>query len=80
MDLLQLVVDLLVATCPRFTAVLLVLAAALFGFCAYVFFDTGKWAGGVAFALMTAAVAALFVWMWHSGAFRRSAQKRRPGR
>ncbi len=72
MDLLQLVVDLLVAISPRFTAVLLALAAALFGFCAYVFFSTAQWAGGVVFLVMTAAVVALFFWMLHSGEFRRT--------
>lgn len=72
MDLLQLVVDLLVAISPRFTAVLLALAAALFGFCAYVFFSTAQWAGGVVFLVMTVAVVALFFWMLHSGEFRRT--------
>lgn len=72
MDLLQLVVDLLVAISPRFTAVLLALAAALFGFCAYVFFSTEQWAGGVVFLVMTAAVVTLFFWMLYSGEFRRT--------
>lgn len=80
MDLLQLVVDFLVATCPRFTAVLLVLATALFGFCAYVFFDTAQWAGGIVFLVLAVATAALFFWMLRSGEFRRMSEKKRPGR
>lgn len=80
MDLLQLVVDFLVATCPRFTAVLLVLATALFGFCAYVFFDTAQWAGGIVFLVLAVATAALFLWMLRGGEFRRDSGRTRPKR
>ena len=80
MDLLQLVVDFLVAISPRFTAVLLVLATALFGFCAYVFFDTAQWAGGIVFLVLAVATAALFFWMLRSGEFRRMSEKKRPRR
>ncbi len=80
MDLLQLVVDVLVAVSPRFTAVLLVLAAALFGFCAYVFFDTAQWAGGIVFLVLAVAAAALFLWMLRSGEFRRDSHGKRPRR
>lgn len=80
MELLQLVVDFLVATCPRFTAVLLVFAAALFGFCAYVFFDTAQWAGGIVFLVLAVATAVLFVWMLRSGEFRRNSGRNRSKR
>lgn len=80
MDLLQLVVDVLVAVSPRFTAVLLVLATALFGFCAYVFFDTAQWAGGIVFLVLAVAAAALFLWMLRSGEFRRDSHGKRPRR
>lgn len=80
MDLLQLVVDVLVAVSPRFTAVLLVLATALFGFCAYVFFDTAQWVGGIIFLVLALAVAALFLWMLCSGEFRCHSGKKRPRR
>lgn len=80
MDLLQLVVDFLVAISPRFTAVLLVLATALFGFCAYVFFDTAQWAGGIVFLVLALAAAALFFWLLRSGEFRRDAGTKRPKR
>nr|WP_317402265.1 hypothetical protein [uncultured Gemmiger sp.] len=72
MGLLQMLIDVLAVSFPRFTAVLLALAAALFGFCAYVFFSTAQWAGGVVFLVMTAAVAVLFFWMLYSGEFRRT--------
>lgn len=72
MGLLQMLIDVLAVSFPRFTAVLLALAAALFGFCAYVFFSTEQWAGGVVFLVMTVAVVALFFWMLHSGEFRRT--------
>lgn len=77
MELLQLVVDFLVAPCPRFTAVLLVFAAALFGFCAYVFFDTAQWAGGIVFLVLAVAAAALFFWRLRSGEFRCNSGSRR---
>ena len=77
MDLLQLAVDFLVAISPRFTAVLLILGAALFGFCSYVFFDTAQWAGGIVFLVLALAAAALFLWMLCSGEFRRTSG--RPG-
>lgn len=80
MDLLQLVVDVLVATCPRFTAVLLALAAALFGFCAYVFFDTAQWTGGIVFLVLAVTAAALFFWMLRSGDFRRDSHRKRTRR
>ncbi|MBM6715097.1 hypothetical protein H6B15_00245 [Gemmiger formicilis] len=80
MDLLQLVVDLLVATCPRFTAVLLVLATALFGFCAYVFFDTAQWTGFIIFLVLAVATAALFFRLLRNGEFRRDIHRKRPGR
>lgn len=80
MDLLQLIVDLLVAVSPRFTAVLLVLATVLFGFCAYVFFDTAQWAGGIVFLALAVAAAALFFWMLRSGEFRRTSGRGRRGR
>lgn len=80
MDLLQLVVDFLVAISPRFTAVLLVLATALFGFCAYVFFDTAQWAGGIVFLVLAVAAAALFLWMLCSGEFCRRSERKRPRR
>lgn len=80
MDLLQLIVDLLVAVSPRFTAVLLVLATALFGFCAYVFFDTAQWAGGIVFLALAVAAAALFFRMLRSGEFRRTSGRGRRGR
>ena len=80
MELLQLLLDALFLSCPRFTAVLLVFAAALFGFCAYVFFDTAQWAGGVVFLVLAVATAALFFWMLRGGAFRRSSESRRPKR
>lgn len=72
MDLLQLLLDFLVLGCPRLAAVLLVLAAALFGFCAYIFFVTAQWVGGIVFLVLTLAVAALLVRLLHSGDFRRS--------
>lgn len=59
MELLQLLLDVLVLGCPRFAAVLLVLAAALFGFCAYVFFDTAQWAGDNG-----RAVSSFWCWPW----------------
>ena len=77
MDLLQLAVDFLVAISPRFTAVLLILGAALFGFCAYMFFDTAQWAGGIFFLVLAAATAALFIWLLCTGKFRRTSG--RPG-
>lgn len=80
MDLLQFFVDLLAVSCPRFAAVLLVFATALFGFCAYVFFDTAQWAGGIVFLVLTVAAAALFFWMLRSGAFRRTSGRARPKR
>ena len=72
MELLHLLVDFLVLSCPRFAAVLLVLAAALFGFCAYVFFVTAQWVGGIVFLVLALAVAALFVQLLRSEGFCRS--------
>ena len=80
MELLQLLLDVLVLGCPRFAAVLLVLAAALFGFCAYVFFDTAKWAGGIVFLVLAVAAAALFFWMLRSREFRRNSGSKRSRR
>lgn len=80
MELLQLVVDFLVATCPRFTAVLLVFAAALFGFCAYVFFDTSQWAGGIVFLVLAVVTAVLFFCVLRSGEIRRNSGRNRPKR
>lgn len=80
MDLLQFLVDLLAVSCPRFAAVLLVLAAALFGFCAYVFFDTAQWVGGIVFLVLAVAAAALFFRMFRSGEFRRDSHGKRPRR
>lgn len=80
MDLLQLFVDLLAVSCPLFAAVLLVLAAALFGFCAYVFFDTAQWAGGIVFLVLAVATAVLFFWMLCGGAFRRTSGRTRTRR
>ena len=77
MELLQLLLDVLVLGCPRFAAVLLVLAAALFGFCAYVFFDPPKWAGGIALLGRAVAAAALFFWRLRSGEFRCNSGSRR---
>lgn len=80
MDLLQMLLDLLGLAFPRFTAVLLVLAAALFGFCAYVFFDMAQWAGGIVFLVLAVAAAALFFWMLCRGEFRRNSGSSRPKR
>lgn len=78
MQLMQLLLDFLFLGFPRFTAVLLVLATALFGFCAYVFFSVGRCAGGIVFAVMAVATAALFAWMWCSGEFRRDSGRTPP--
>ena len=80
MELLQLLLDVLVLGCPRIAAVLLVLAAALFGFCAYVFFDTAQWAGGIVFLVLAVAAAALFFWRLRSGEFRCNSGSRRSRR
>ena len=49
--MLDLLVDLVAALYPPLYALLLGLGTALFGFCSYVFFDTGNAGGGVTFAV-----------------------------
>lgn len=71
MELFQILFDLLMAVSPQFAAAVLLLSTLLFGFCSYVFFDTGNAGGGVTFAALALICLSLVVAGLAKGWFRK---------
>ena len=69
--MLDLLIDLVAALCPPLYALFLGLGTVLFGFCSYVFFDTGNAGGGVAFAALALICLSLLVAGLAKGWFRK---------
>ncbi len=69
--MLDLLIDLVAALYPPLYALFLGLGTVLFGFCSYVFFDTGNAGGGVTFAALALICLSLVVAGLAKGWFRK---------